>query len=225
MTETTPAPASESRQRKSKNDRLVVRLESEIRAFLREKASRLGLDEATYVRTLIYGDVNGVAPGYQRAEAHHDDSAGVPSFRGGRQWPNTEAGQIARTMTQTEPGDQSFDDGPQVEEMDVPADPDGDLDSLMTAGPSLLDEMAALMDRREPPRPPVIDRRRQNVTPFRSRFANRNRGYQPDFWGPGSMTRAVGVGGELMGNMQGDGAGNVTRDNFAHLGAIGTRSR
>jgi hypothetical protein len=103
--------------------------------------------------------------------------------------------------------------------MDIPADPDGDLESLMSAGPSLLDEIAALTATPRAPEPPAYARPRPA---FRSR---RSGWGQAAYYGPGSMTRAVGAGGELQGNMQGDGRGNVTRDNFVHFGAVGTRSR
>jgi len=114
---------------------------------------------------------------------------------------------------------------PPVEEIDVPADPDGDLEPV-GARPSLLDEIAALMPSPRAPerQAPAYARHRPNGTQFRSRFNNRDWG-RTAWDGPGSMTRAVGVGGDLRGNQQGDGMGNVTRDNFAHFGAVGTRSR
>lgn len=135
-------------------------------------------------------------------------------------------GEIDRALEQMEREDV---DQPQVEEMDIPPDPDGEsLDALMTAGPSLLDEIAALtaMPRPAPSVPPRSPAYARPRPPSRGaqRFNNRDWG-RTAMWGPGSMTRAVGAGGDLVGNAQGDGRGNVTRDNFAHFGAVGTRSR
>lgn len=216
-------PSTRAPGRATKNDRIVVRLESEMRARLHERASALGLDDAAYVRMLIYADANG---------------GGFRELPASDQTIDTLAELIA-ARTPDDPGYRDPDPLP-VEEMDIPADPDGE-PAAMGAGPSLLDEIAALTapstsaqgpQRQPAPRqrsydPPAYDRPRPAS---RQRFNNRSfdqrSGWGRTAWsGPGSMTRAVGIGGELMGNAQGDGRGNVTRDNFAHLGAVGTRSR
>jgi hypothetical protein len=208
MTETTPAAPGKP---PTKSDRLVIRLTPDQRGRLRARAEELGLDEASLARMLIVTGLAGAAMPNQ-ASSHAADA-----------WPDIGA----RPYSLTDAKSYVDDEPPPVEEMDIPADPDGD---PAPAGPepSLLDEIAALTAT---PRPEP----RQNAYPLpayvRSRPAHRaqrfnNRDWGPAAWsGPGSMTRAVGVGGELMGNMQGDGRGNVTRDNFAHFGAVGTRSR
>lgn len=116
-----------------------------------------------------------------------------------------------------------------VEEMDIPADADGGdpsaLDELLATGPSLLDEMAAMAQPREPA--PAPARQAQRNAPQRSYrpALSRRPGAQPAF-GPGSMTRAIGVNDQSTGtNDFGDGRGNVLRDNNRHFGLVGTRSR
>jgi hypothetical protein len=44
----------------TKADRIVVRLESEMRAKLHERASTLGLDDAAHVRMSIYANAKAV---------------------------------------------------------------------------------------------------------------------------------------------------------------------
>ncbi len=208
-------------EKKTKNDRLVIRLESEMRASLRERAGRLGLDEAAYVRMLIYADVNGLTAGPSSREPEYlGEYARGQSIGAVNAAPSGFGG--------SNPSLAHHSDEHEVEEVEIPPDPDGDpdLETLMGAGPSLLDEIAALTAMPRPVVPAHHDRPINRSGPrFQSRgFNSRNWG-QAAFQGPGSLTRAVGVGEGTMGNFMGDGRGNVTRDNFGHFGFVGTRSR
>jgi hypothetical protein len=57
-------------------DRLTVRLDAEIRAKLHERASVLGLDDASFVRMLIYGAMNGERAGIRELPIYHSDNGG-----------------------------------------------------------------------------------------------------------------------------------------------------
>lgn len=113
------------------------------------------------------------------------------------------------------------DDGLRAEEMDIPADPDGGvphLDAILGAAPSILDEM---MSGAMPTSQAASTYRQQR----QSSRSYRQRPAQP-LYGPGSMTRAIGVNDMTIGgNTFGDGTGNVMRDNMRHFGIVGTRAR
>lgn len=106
-------------------------------------------------------------------------------------------------------------DEPHAEEIDVAPDPDDGADAgargdaLMGAAPSFLD---ALMTRA--PSRAAAPARTLGPLDHRRAYAV----------APGAYTRPVSVhhGG---GNVQGDGVGNVRRDNMGHFGVVGTRSR
>ena len=202
-----------------KQDRLTIRLDADIRAKLHAKASELGLDDAAYARMLIFKDINGVA----------DDRRGVSSRRFG--------GEVAADgfLTRPDPrhstgldggspdGFPEIDDGLRAEEMDIPADPDGgvpQLDAILGATPSFLDEMMSNAMPASQPAPTYRQAmQRQSSRSYRQRPA------QP-LYGPGSMTRAIGVNDMAIGgNTYGDGTGNVMRDNMRHFGIVGTRAR
>ena len=107
--------------------------------------------------------------------------------------------------------------------MDIPADPDGgvpQLDAILGATPSFLDEMISNAMPASPPAPTYRQAmQRQSPRSYRQRPA------QP-LYGPGSMTRAIGVNDMTIGgNTFGDGTGNVMRDNMRHFGIVGTRAR
>jgi hypothetical protein len=189
-------------------------------AKLQERAKALGLDEAVYVRMLIYADVNGVSPPRERRALPEVGMSPHPQASGYYALDETEA-----HPEEPEPLP--------VEPIDVPIDPEP-----QEAQPSLLDEMDALLATpAAPPRPPMprhmprfdgYDRGYGNAYGIQRRgYGARGYGqpYGQPFYGPGSMTRAVGVGEGTMGNFMGDGHGNVTRDNFGHFGFVGTRSR
>lgn len=193
-----------------KSDRITIRLDADMGARLSAKASALGLDDAAYARMLIYRDVNE-----------------IPLPEAG-QWPGRE---MLPLMTEAKVGTSAptAEEQPEplpVEEMDIPADPDdgAGLDDLLRAGPSLLDQMMAQTAAAPAPtnqRPGAALQQRT----YRAPLANRNRGLQP-VYGPGSMTRAIGVNDMAIGaNNTGDGRGNVLRDNMRHFGITGTRSR
>lgn len=198
----------------AKSDRIVTRLESEMRAKLHAKASAIGLDDAAYVRMLIYRDLNEIplSPARQRPERKMVSEAN---------WPKI--GTSAPIEEETEPL--------LVEEMDIPADADGGdpgaLDELLGQSPSILDEMMAL----SVPNPaahgaPARSSQSQTVTTrgYRAPLSRRS-GVQP-VYGPGSKTRAIGVNDQAIGaNDFGDGRGNVLRENMRHFGIVGTRSR
>ena len=180
-----------------------------MRARLRQKAGANGLDEAAYVRMLIYRDLNGIA---------HEE-AGQHGAVGSRHLHAAPVNFDARETEEPEPLP--------VEEMDIPADADGGepgagLDELLGAGPSLLDEMLAMAAPQPSPQMPAPARVPQRG--YRPAY-QRRMGVQPSA-GPGSLTRAVGVNDQSIGaNNLGDGHGNVLRDNMRHFGIVGTRSR
>lgn len=191
-----------------------------MRERLHAKASALGLDEAAYVRMLIYGAVNGTdlppaiaqGPAQAVSPVRRPASSAAPKLE--PQY-NAMEGRFAEGAFSEEPEELP------VEEIDIPPDADGGdpgaLDELLAAGPSILDEMMALSQPAPQARPPQRS--------YRPALANRNRGMQA-FGGPGSLTRAIGVNDQSIGgNEYGDGRGNVLRDNMKHFGVVGTRSR
>ena len=215
-----------------KATRLTIRLGDEARTWLKAEADKRGLDEAAFARMLIYERMNGAAPampsaapfafrsrGYAAPGGETNDEIAAESGNDGRDVPDKELASAGE---------------PRAEEMEIPPDADGGdpqaaLDALMQAGPSFFDELA----ERVAPRASAVASRPQSALASRDRYAAPartyrrapTRGLQPSV-GPGSMTRPVGVnGGVAGGNIQGDGYGNVLRDNMAHFGMVGTRSR
>ena len=61
----------------AQSDRIVTRLESDVRARLHAKAAEIGLDDAIYVRMLIDRDLNGSDHGHGFAAGFPDGSARV----------------------------------------------------------------------------------------------------------------------------------------------------
>ncbi len=113
--------------------------------------------------------------------------------------------------------------------MDIPADADGgdpaSLDDLLSAGPSILDEMLARTQPEQARAAQLLDVAARGRVPQRSYRAPLSRQQRPQF-GPGSMTRPLGVNEQVVGaNDFGDGRGNVLRDNMRHFGFSGTRAR
>lgn len=209
----------------AKSDRIVTRLEHEARERLHAKASALGLDDAAYVRMLIYRDLNGL-------EAAAVPAAGPPprepeAIRGVARFRQPHAPRLPNS-DQFIGAEKEVPEPLPVEEMDIPADADdgdpGALDELLAAGPSILDEMLAM--NQPAPAPMPAQQAPRNV-PHRSYrpALSRRQGLQPAY-GPGSMTRAIGVNDQSVGtNDFGDGVGNVLRDNMKHFGISGTRAR
>ena len=206
-----------------KQDRLTIRLDADIRAKLHAKAAELGLDDAAYARMVLYREING-AP-YQAQHGQYARPVG-PHGPAGR-----EDGFLARPDPRhstgldggSPDGFPEIDDGLRAEEMDIPADPDGGvphLDAILGATPSFLDEMISNAMPASPPAPTYRQAmQRQSPRSYRQRPA------QP-LYGPGSMTRAIGVNDMAIGgNTYGDGTGNVMRDNMRHFGIVGTRAR
>lgn len=204
-----------------KQDRLTIRLDADIRAKLHAKAGELGLDDAAYARMVLYREING-AP-YQAQHGQYARPVG----------PHGPAGREDGFLARPDPGHSAgldlwvgspdglseVDDGLRAEEMDIPPDPDGgvpQLDAILGAAPSILDEMMASA---MPQAAPTYRQQRQSSRSYRQRPA------QP-LYGPGSMTRAIGVNDMAIGgNTYGDGTGNVMRDNMRHFGIVGTRAR
>ena len=196
--------------------RVEISLKADITAKLHAKAAALGLEDAAYVRMLVYRDVNGVEDA--RADSiplARGPYTGVLDHNPGR---GSDDGFPTSVAEQPEPIP--------AEEMDIPADPDdGGLDDLLRAGPSLLD---GLMAQASPEQQQLAQRPGRQMQPqrtYRPPLSNHNRGLQP-VYGPGSMTRAIGVNDMTVGtNNTGDGRGNVLRDNMRHFGIAGSRSR
>jgi hypothetical protein len=188
----------------SKSDRIVTRLEPDARARLHAKASALGLDDATYVRMLIYRDLNDLEV------MHHSGRSAQPLHN-------------ARPLLAPEPAGADEPEPLPVEEMDIPPDADGGepatLDDLLRAGPSLLDEMAGAT--RAPAGAQMLAQMAAPRTPQRS--------YRPSrqvvpFGRPGSLTRPVGINADGIG-FAGDSPNGVRADNMRHFGFVGTRAR
>lgn len=218
----------------SKATRLTIRLGEDVRAWLKAQGEQLGLDEAAFARMLLYEAKNGRhAPAFPAAAAalgpvaDAADSFGLGAGAGHDPIPVAVA------------------DEERAEEIDVAPDADGgdpeaaaeQLDALMQAGPTFLDELVARAAPRQaaPARQPVDfgDRglprfqrmpARQPQQPMRQAFAGRGDHRRAFGVAPGSQTRAIGVN-QTAANMQGDGVGNVQRDNNRHLGFRGTQSR
>jgi hypothetical protein len=216
----------------TKADRIVVRLESEMRAKLREKASALGLDDAAYVRMLIYRDANelpgaGLKLWDESTRTHRGTNPDQFLFE--QLQPSHQlSGEVPHDALRGDEGAAEQPEPLPVEEMDIPADPDGGnpgaLGELLGASTSILDEMMA-MSRPAPEQPMQRQMPRQAQRTYRPALSNRNRGVQP-MYGPGSLTRVVGLNDQTIGaNDFGDGRGNVLRDNMRHLGITGTRAR
>jgi hypothetical protein len=196
-------------------DRLTVRLDAEMRARLHERAGALGLDDAAFVRMLIYGEINGAGYGTH--------IVGAAAGTSGDSWTDS-----ARLGDSLPVGDVGLEDEPRAEDFEVEPDPDGgnpSLDQLLGAAPSLLDEMMAVAPA---PQPPV----RPAAPTYRSALPQRGprQPARPQVWGAFggvySMTRPVGVNEYATGaNTTGDGRGNVLRDNMRHFGIAGTRAR
>lgn len=205
--------------RVTKATRIVIRLAAEDRDWIRSEAERIGVDSATLVRMLIRQARN--APG--GLPVHYGDEVSEDQVRS----------IDAAVGDEFETGDWET-----VEQ-------EQSLDSLMEAGPSLLDEAAAEPEPAPlPERAPAMipftfaaesryrfQRTPQRTTapqrpaPQRAGYAARQVNAPPGAFRAGSMTRAVGVGDGTRGNVTGDGIGNVIRDNYAHFGFVGTRSR
>ena len=197
-----------------------------MRAKLHAKASALGLEDAAYVRMLIFRDVNGVAgalPGSSQA---------VSTFR---RAVTSAVHELPAIEEADAPLEELVPEGePRAEDMEIPADADGglptsELEELLATSPGLLDEMVAASGVAQPnellaelARPPA---RAAASSSYRGQINNRGRGIVPP-GGPGSRTRPLGVNDQIVGgNTYGDGHGNVLRDNMRHFGFNGTRSR
>jgi hypothetical protein len=210
----------------TKSSRLTIRLSAEVRAWLKAEGDQRGLDEAAFARMLIYGAMNGANEVAARFTFPVDDAA-----------PSSET--VTSPTMRAPLADRDFADEQRAEEIDVPADADGgdagaQLDALMAAAPSFFDDLMArsrapaaqpALPARQPPRvvnPDPLPRSYRQPAPARGTGKpDHRRGYGV---APGSLTRAVGVG-RAGGNIQGDGFGNVQRDNMRHFGIVGTRAR
>ncbi len=191
-----------------------MRLDSDARVRLHAAASALGLDDAAYVRMLIYRDANGGHGGSAPETVWQDAPArpALPDFR------------VAAAPS---PVDEEPEPLP-VAEMDIPADPDPDggvaspsLDDLLRAGPSLLDEMAAASQ------PPVAGARMLAELAAPREPARSYRQAQQQvvpFGRPGSLTRPIGLNESAVGYM-GDSPNSVLRQNLKHFGVQATRFR
>ena len=237
----------------SKSTRLTIRLGAEVRAWLKAQGEQRGLNEAAFARLLMYGAMNGAEelpvrftlPADQVAAPNrHHEAVTSPTTRApapGRT-PPAELAPLDHLVTY-EQVDAALEAAGEehAEEIDVPADADGEagaqLEALMQAAPSFLDELversrpraAAAIEQRQPPRIVNPDPRPRNYRQGPVNALARQMGGRPDHRrafgvAPGSLTRVVGVG-EVGGNMQGDGFGNVRRDNMRHFGIVGTRAR
>ena len=226
----------------------MVRLEAEMRAKVHAKASALGLDDAAYVRMLIYRDENGLqaTPAPREPEAmgavarFRQPHAAPPAAR----WVTdaevlqmAETGEITADQVVlrgdgTVPLEELVPEGePRAEDIEIPADADdgppaAQLEELLATAPSVLDELLAAAE--QPPHPMIVELARPARVPqrgYRAPLSNRDRGLVA-FGGPGSRTRPIGVNDGIVGaNNYGDGPGNVLRDNMRHFGFGGTRSR
>jgi hypothetical protein len=226
-----------------KSTRLTVRLSADARAWLVAEADKRGLDEAAFARMLIYERMNGAAP--EPLYGTSPIMAELPGIRADnaarrKELRQREAGQTTSDADaeRIEAGlEEQLADEPRAEELEVPADADGGdpfstFDGLMQAGPSFLDELIERQRPREPAAAPAPRRPGRSLETYDAPQApraapryRRSQGLQPTY-GPGSQTRVVGVNPEVgRGNMFGDGYGNVLRDNMAHFGMVGTRSR
>lgn len=195
-------------------DRLTIRIDADMRAKLHERAGALGLDDAAYVRMLIYSEVNdGCArPG--------DSGAGDAAFFARpRPVAGRDVGYSGRDQGLSAEEAAIEADEPRAEEVDVPPDADGGipLDALLGAGPSILDEMMAAGPAPQPVARPAAPTYRSALPQRAARQQSR-----PQVWGAFgnaySMTRPVGVNGTAIGeNAMGDGRGNVQRANMGHF--------
>jgi hypothetical protein len=190
-----------------KSTRLTIRLSAKARKWLTAEAKKRGLDEAAFARMLIFERMNGTAAQSRTVRARDMDDPFAPIEQ------VVTYSQIDRGLEQRE---LELANEPRAEEFEVPPDADGGnpnaaLAQIMAAAPSLLDDA---QPRQQP-------RRRFGTTPRPQPPRN-----GAVYVGPGSVTRAIGVNPNVAGGNQfGDARGNVLRDNFGHLGFIGTRSR
>lgn len=221
-----------------KATRLTIRLGEDVRAWLKAEGAKRGLDEAAFARMVLYERMNGqnydllavrpslVAPGLRTTERAH-----LARYPGERSDEGAPVYTSAPSEIQSEEELVAAGE-PRAEEMDIPPDADGGdpnaaFDALMQAGPTFLDELLAAA---KPPAPA----RQEGYRFQRSREARRaptrgrsQQGFAPaGYSGPGSLTRPIGVNNAIAGgNIQGDGVGNVLRDNNRHFGFVGTRAR
>jgi hypothetical protein len=217
-----------------KSTRLTIRLGEDARTWLKAEADKRGLDEAAFARMLIYQHMNGAEELPVRFTLRADEAAAASR----RREAVTSSTMRAPAPSHSEAAAEVFaepsefaeefaDDEPRAEEMDIPADADGGdpyagVDALMQAGPSFLDD---LIQRTAPRNPVAAARQAPPRAPERSYRRPMQQGLQPSY-GPGSQTRAIGVNHAVAGgNIQGDGHGNVMRDNFRHFGMRGTAAR
>ena len=189
-----------------------------MQAKLHEKAKALGLDDAAYARMLIYADVNGMG-GYASGQSSSAVNAVPSRFRGSNPSPAHRVAPVADELPIEELVDA---DEPRAEDMEMPADSDGEaaLDELLSAGPSLLDDMIARAGA-----VPAAQPGRQLAT--RGPRNYRQAPVAAPYGRPGSLTRPVGVNEMAVGSNSfgGGNTGNVLRDNMSHFGIVGTRAR
>jgi transposase-like protein len=176
----------------AKAARLVIRLDEADRDWIRAEAERIGVDSAALVRILVR---------QARASGSIDPNAGTPGCEA----------RMAETPYQQEVPHSDHDE------------PAEDLDALMAAEAQVarellhepmhhnvpvrtVDDLGQRNRYRRPPQASPSPRLRANIGAF----------------GAGSMTRPIGINDDLAGGYaNGDGRGNVQRDNFRHAAAKG----
>ena len=191
----------------TKQARIAIRLAEEDRAWLDEQADRLGLELSDVVRMLIRERKrSGVAVdpfGSTDVSVESSISHAAPQQRDMLDLRDATVNprnkrfehEIVSGGVATDPG-LSYEDEPQVEEVDIPPDEDDDYP-------------APLVPARQPHQPAGyrFGRHRAASTPL-----------------AGEATRPAGVNPELaIGSSMGDGVGNVIKENFGHLGFRGGR--
>ena len=200
-----------------------------MRAKLHERASGLGLEDAAFLRMLIFRELNGGASNEQpalwpasRLQERAEDRLGIGDIDrrdlAASEPDSAGASRLAYDSRELEGAGE-----PRAEDMEIPADPDGGgaLGDLLASAPSILDEMIAASRPAESVLPATYRQPQRAV----QRGYGMRRGMQPPY-GPGSRTRAIGLNDMAIGaNDFGDGYGNVLRDNMRHFGITGTRAR
>ncbi|HEX4043251.1 MAG TPA: hypothetical protein VHY10_16255 [Xanthobacteraceae bacterium] len=222
-----------------KPTRLTIRLGEDARTYLQAEAAKRGLDEAAFARMLIYERMNGAD--LIAGPAWSASSNCTPLRRGGGGAP---AASPVSVQSEFADGDGALDaratdadlaaaGEPRAEEFDIAADADGGnpeaiaaVDALLAAGPSFLDSLIAERRSTAPapqPRVPMRMPQRQ-IAPAPRNYRAQRQGLQPSY-GPGSLTRPLGVNEYSIGEIQfGDGSRNVGRQNMGHFG-VGPRRR
>jgi hypothetical protein len=192
-------------------DHLTIRgLSSDDQAWLKAESERLGCDPENLVRMMIR----------QRMVSTPEP----PTTGGGYREPYYEQ-PTHRAYNGAAAHDQP--DPPLAPEVDVPADPDGGeptLDQIMAAPPPFVDKPAPPRSRQ-----PYISaghgsRYQQRQTPSRNNIVPISPIYAGGAFGAFSLTQPLGLSESApRGNMMGDAAGNIMRDNFRHFGFSGSR--